>query len=190
VTSVRPATPADRARVLETLVAAFAADPVLRYLFPDDPPYAQGAPVFFGALFDKRVARDAVWVAEDGLAAALWDPADSADSTTGAADLSRLPEDVLQRVDAYDQAVHDALPAEDFWYLGVLGTHPSASGRGLGRAVMSAGVASATAQQLPCVLETSSLANVDFYGRGGWEVVGEIAAPVPTWILRRDASRE
>jgi hypothetical protein len=30
------ATPADRERVVDTFVAAFAADPALRYFFPDD----------------------------------------------------------------------------------------------------------------------------------------------------------
>lgn len=179
--TVRLATPDDRARVVETMVAAFAADPVLRFQFPDDARWVDGASIFFGALFDKRVIRDAVWVAEDGLAAALWDPAGS----TGSSDLSGLRADELVRVEEYDHAVHGSLPDELFWYLGVLGTHPDAVGRGLGRAVMRPGIETATAAGLPCVLETSNPRNLDFYGRDGWTPIGSISEPVQTWILRR-----
>jgi GNAT superfamily N-acetyltransferase len=181
--TIRLATPSDRARIVETLVAAFVADPVLRYQFPQDERWVEGASMFFGALFDKRVLRDAVWVAEGGLAAALWDPAGS----TGSSDLSGLQPDELARVEEYDHAVHAALPAGSFWYLGVLGTHPSATGQGLGRAVMRPGIERAAADGLPCVLETSNPANLDFYGRDGWLPTGSIERPVQTWVLRRDA---
>ena len=181
---IRPATPADRPRIVETLVAAFAADPVLRFQFPDDETYPASGGAFFGALFDKRVVRDAVWVADDGAAVAMWDPAGS----TGSSDLSALSPDELDRVNEYDHAVHGALPDESFWYLGVLGTHPDAVGRGLGRAVMRPGIERADAEGLPCVLETSNPANLDFYGRDGWEPVGDIDRPVRTWILRRPMS--
>jgi GNAT superfamily N-acetyltransferase len=178
MTGVRLATSGDRTRVLDTLVTAFAADPVLRYLFPGDAEYRSGAAMFFGALFDKRVAAGTAWVAEDGRAVAMWDDPDA----TGSSDLSGLDAAVLTRVAEYDDAVHAALPSTPFWYLGVLGTHPDVAGRGWGRALMSAGIAAAG--DVPCVLETSNPANVGFYGRSGWQVIGAIDHPVPTWILR------
>lgn len=181
---VRLATPADRARVLDTLVAAFVADPVLRYLFPDDDAYRPGAAVFFGALFGKRVAAGTAWVAEDGRAVALWDSADP----TGSSDLSGLDPAVRSRLMDYDDAVHAALPSESFWYLGVLGTHPDAAGRGWGRALMAAGIGAASG--LPCVLETSNPENLGFYGRSGWQVIDAIDHPVPTWILRLTDAQE
>lgn len=177
---VRLAVPGDRTRVTDTLVAAFAGDPVLRYLFPGDAEYPLGAAEFFGALFDKRVAAGTAWVADDGRAVALWDGADA----TGSSDLGGLDPAVRARLAEYDDAVHAALPSEPFWYLGVLGTHPDSAGKGWGRALMSAGIAAAG--NLPCLLETSNPANVGFYGRSGWQVAGEIDQPVPTWILRID----
>ncbi|MFG1925358.1 GNAT family N-acetyltransferase [Cryptosporangium sp. NPDC048952] len=191
------ATAADRDRTLDSLVAAFRNDPVLRYLFPDDELYAVGAPAFFGRLFDKRVHRNTIWTINHGVATALWEPpADETGSrrkNEGAEGPhvdeigALLPEDALQRVDAYDDAVHALLPTMPFWYLGVLGTHPDSVGRGWGRAVMRAGLRRAAEDGLPAVLETSSPTNVEFYRRGGWEVVDEVADPLPIWVLRHQS---
>ena len=71
---VTVATPDDRERVLRTIVAAFEDDPFLRLALPDADDYAQYAPEFFGTLFDRRVERTTVWLANGGDAVALWDP--------------------------------------------------------------------------------------------------------------------
>lgn len=42
------ATPANREQVVSSLVAAFPADPVLRYLFPDDATYPSYSAAFSG----------------------------------------------------------------------------------------------------------------------------------------------
>jgi GNAT superfamily N-acetyltransferase len=181
---VRLATPDDRARVVETLVAAFVADPVLRYLFPGEADFAAGAPVFFGGLFDKRCAAGTAWVVDGGSAAALWDSPSAPETPT---DLSALDPASLARIDEYDAAVHAALPSAPIWYLGVLGTHPDAVGRGWGRAVMEPGLLRASEAGLPAVLETSNPRNLDFYGRGGWEVATVVESPVMTWVLTRSA---
>jgi hypothetical protein len=65
--------PADRPRVVETFVAAFAADPAVRWFFPDDARYPSQAATFVGHLFDKRVRRGGVWLADNGAAMALRD---------------------------------------------------------------------------------------------------------------------
>jgi ribosomal protein S18 acetylase RimI-like enzyme len=67
------ATPADRQPIVSSLVAAFPADPVLRYLFPDDATYPEHAAAFFGHLFDKRVHRQSIWTI-GGAAVAIWEP--------------------------------------------------------------------------------------------------------------------
>ncbi|MEU8659930.1 GNAT family N-acetyltransferase [Actinoplanes philippinensis] len=175
------ATPADRERIVESLVAAFPADPVLRFLFPDDNEYPRQAAAFFGRLFDKRVGKGSVWTI-DGLSTAIWEPPTGGDEPAGELD---VPPDALARVKSYEDALHSALPREPFWYLGVLGTHPSAAGRRWGRAVMAAGLRRAAEDGLPAVLETSKPANVDLYRRAGWTVVGEFTHPQQTWVMRQ-----
>jgi ribosomal protein S18 acetylase RimI-like enzyme len=179
------ATPADRARVVSSLVAAFAQDPVLRYLIPDEGLYPQYAAAFFGHSFDKRVQRGTIWTIERGVSTAIWEPP-AAWNESSDDDLSaQLPADTLARVRAYDRAVHAALPTSPFWYLGVLGTHPDSAGRRWGHAVMNAGLRRAAADGLPAVLETGNPANVEVYRRAGWEVVRTATEPLPIWIMRQ-----
>jgi ribosomal protein S18 acetylase RimI-like enzyme len=173
--------PADRERIVETLVAAFPGDPVLRFLFPSDDDYRRDAPIFFGYLFDKRVNRASIWTVAGGVAAAIWEPPGGGD--VPAAEIG-LTGDARARMVEYDDAVHAALPDEPYWYLGVLGTHPAAAGRRLGRAVMAAGLRRAAADGLPAVLETSKPQNVELYRRAGWQVVAEIRKPLPIWVMR------
>lgn len=182
---VTVATPADRARVVSSLVAAFPQDPVLRYLFPDEEAYPQLAAAFFGHLFDKRVQRGTIWTIGNGASTAIWEPP-AAGNATGDEELAaRLPADALARVRSYDGAVHAAFPTSPFWYLGVLGTHPDSTGRRWGQAVMSAGLRRAAADRLPAFLETSNQANVEFYRHAGWKVVQTLTEPLPIWVMRQ-----
>ncbi|MDG4840803.1 GNAT family N-acetyltransferase [Micromonospora sp. WMMD967] len=188
------ATPADREAVVGCLVAAFVKDPVLRHLFPDEATYPRYAAAFFGHLFDKRVHLSSVWTLGGGASVALWDPPAGQPAAVPAAvpaaahgspEVSPYPADVRARVQGYDDAMHAALPTYPFWYLGVLGTHPDSAGRGWGRAVMRAGLDRAAAEGLPAILETSNPGNVELYRRAGWEVLGSLSEPVPTWIMQQ-----
>jgi GNAT superfamily N-acetyltransferase len=183
---INPATPADRDRVVATVVAAFRADPAFRYFFPEDDTYSAHAAEFTRYLFDRRVQLGTVWVALDGAVAALWDPPPPA---TPAAHTSvvalDLPAEARERIDRYDSAVHGMLPTEPHWYLGVLATHPDQAGRRLGRRLMAAGVTTAHAEGLPACLETTNPANVELYQREGWAVLDHVTGGgVPdTWVL-------
>jgi GNAT superfamily N-acetyltransferase len=182
---VTVATPAERTRVVSSLVAAFARDPVLRYLFPDDGTYPRHAAAYFSHLFDKRVQKGTIWTIEGGASTAIWEPPAAGDPSTDDDLSGQLPAAELARVRRYDRAVHAALPAVPFWYLGVLGTHPDRAGRGWGRAVMSAGLSRAAADGLPAVLETSNPVNVELYQRAGWTVVGTVTGPLPIWLMQQ-----
>lgn len=179
------ATPADRGRVIASLVAAFTKDSVLRYLFPDEATYPQYAAAFFGHLFDKRVHKGTVWTIGRGASVAIWEPPAADNESPEDSLAAHLPADALARVHAYDEAVHAALPTAPFWYLGVLGTHPDNAGRRWGHAVMRAGLRRAVADGLPAILKTSNPANVEVYRRAGWEVVRDVAELLPTWIMQQ-----
>jgi ribosomal protein S18 acetylase RimI-like enzyme len=176
------ATPTDRDRVIQTVVAAFEADPAFRFFFPDDDTYVAYAAAFAGHLFDRRVSSDSVWLAEAGASVAMWEPPHRAAREAGST--LELPADVIARLDVFDAAAHALLPATPHWYLGVLATHPDSAGRRLGRALLAAGVAQARADRLPACLETTNPNNVELYRRAGWQVVGSTAASgVPIWVM-------
>lgn len=174
------ATREDRDIVVDSLVAAFVKDPVLRYLFPDEATYPRYAAAFFGHLFDKRVHKRSIWTIGRGASVAIWQPPGPSEGGS-----PPLPQDELARVDAYDDALHAVLPTGPFWYLGVLGTHPDHAGNGWGRLVMAEGLRRAAADGLPAVLETSNPGNVELYRRAGWEVIGTAEKPLPIWIMRQ-----
>jgi len=186
------ASPGDREPVVRTLVAAFTHDPVLRFLFPADRDYPDHAAAFFGHLFDKRVERSSIWTIAGGASVAVWEPPVGSTAAAGTAaagtGLHSLPADALARVQAYDDAVHAALPTPPFWYLGVLGTHPDRAGRRWGRALLRTGLERAAADGLPAVLETSNPVNVEVYRRAGFQVIGHRARPFPFWVMEHPAA--
>ena len=196
----RLATPADRARVCGTIGAAFvsAASPEMSYFFGDR--FAELAPVFAGNLFDKRVGRSTVWVTDNCDAAALWDAPEQPSSSSGAGGEAAapapaaptpvpLPADVRGRLDTYDRVVHDLLPSQPYWYLGILARHPSRQGSGLARRLTQIALERASRDGVPAVLETTNPLNVAAYERAGWTVHAvndELQPAMRIWVMRHD----
>jgi GNAT superfamily N-acetyltransferase len=198
------ATVADRERVVDTVVSAFRNDPAFRYFFPDEAAYRDQAGVFAGHLFDRRVVRGTVWVVEGGAAVTMWD-APGEDPADPVSTLD-LPPDARARLEHFDAVVGAALPADPFWYLGVVATHPDHAGRRWGRALMAAGLDRAATAGLPAYLETANPRNVDLYRNVGWEVVAHVTAGgagqdgtaggagqdgtagLPVWVMRWPAA--
>jgi ribosomal protein S18 acetylase RimI-like enzyme len=175
------ASEADRDRVVDTVVAAFRADPAFRYFFPDDATYDEHAATYAGYLFDRRVSRGTVWVVEGGAAVTMWDPPGGG----AAASTLELPPEPVARLDHFHAVVEAALPADPFWYLGVAATHPECAGRRWGRSLMATGLVRAAEAGLPAYLETASPRNVAIYRSVGWEVASTLdAAGLPVWVMR------
>jgi ribosomal protein S18 acetylase RimI-like enzyme len=81
-------------------------------------------------------------------------------------------------------------PSEPHWYLALLGTHPDHQGQGLGTAVVAPGIAAADAEGVGCYLESSKEANVPYYERLGFEVIGtydvDRGSGPRLWLMWRD----
>jgi hypothetical protein len=79
-------------------------------------------------------------------------------------------------------------PREPVWFLGVIGVDPARQGQGLGRAVITPGLQTADADDVPTFLETQDPANVPFYESLGFDVVAELDLPdngPKHWAMRR-----
>lgn len=178
------------------MVAAFATDPLLRWVWPSDERYDRCAPAFFGLLLDLRIEAGEVWVSQDGGAissVAMWDPPGGLYVPT--------PEQRWADVqDAFtpgeraawkscDDAMGVAASAGPHWYLGVLATSPGSQGAGLGRAVTAPLLAAADRTGLPAYLETASETNVAIYERLGFAVARKADLPgggPRCWLMRRE----
>ncbi len=95
---------------------------------------------------------------------------------------------VAERFDAYERIVTLHRPTDPHYYLGVIGVHPSAQGRGAGKALLD-GIC-----QLSCAdplssgvyLETASPDSLKFYYRCGFVLAGEGDIDgSPLWCLFR-----
>src|SRR6516164_9500178 len=64
----------ERARVYATLILAFAADPVERWLYPEPPQYLSHFPEFLAAFGGKAFAERTAWRLGEFSAVALWLP--------------------------------------------------------------------------------------------------------------------
>jgi len=177
-----------------SIVRAFAADPLVRWFFPDDETYVQRASTFFGLLFDGRVDDGNVHVAGDGAAVSMWDPPGG--GSIAQADLDRRWDAEFEpgagpgereRLEAYEAAADAMMPQGQSWYLGVLATDPDRQRQGLASAAIAPVLAFADRDGLAAYLETGAFENLVFYARAGFEVTDEVVLPGgPTvWGLQR-----
>lgn len=179
------------------MLAAFATDPLLRWVWPGQERYDGCAPTFFGLLLDLRIEAGEVWIAgPDGSAVdsvAMWDPPGGLYLPAAAERWAEVHAGFTPAERAtwafYDEALGVPVTAGPHWYLGVLATDPGRQGTGLGRAVTTPMLAAADRAGLPAYLETASDTNVAIYRRLGFAVVREVDLPgggPRCWLMRRD----
>jgi len=192
VVDIQRCVPTQREQALSSVVDAFALDPLLRWVWPSDDRYATCAPGFFGLLLDLRMAAGEVWVADGGDSVAMWDPPGGlylgVDEQPWAQLHAGFSAVEIQRWATYDESLRVPEDSGPHWYLGVLATRRSRQGTGLGRAVLTPMLAAADRTHVPTYLETSSDANLRFYGQLGFAPVREAEMPDGplSWLMRRD----
>jgi ribosomal protein S18 acetylase RimI-like enzyme len=87
------------------------------------------------------------------------------------------------------RAIERRHPQEPHWYLAVLGTDPAHQGEGVGSALVRHVLDDPANAGEPAYLETETEANVPFYERHGFRVVGELDVPSGgphLWLMWRD----
>jgi len=192
---VRPATLADLDGMAEALSLAFHDDPIMRWLFGDEPPRPmRWTRPFFTVEGRRHLQHRTVYTADGHPGAAYWDPPGHWKSTpmgllrlapVMARGIGRRTVKALQGLGRMEQA-HGDHP--EHYYLAVLGTRPERQGHGIGAALMAPVLATCDAEGIGAYLESSKESNVPFYRRHGFEVVGEVTFPSgPTiWPMWRD----
>ena len=192
---VRRAVPSERSAVAAMVAAAFASDPAWTFIFAGD--YERLAEPFAMALFDVRVNSHDVWVTDDLAAVAMWDsPAKRGESQHYAEEVwgryrATSGAEAYRRLTAYNDAVMTvATAAGEYWYLGVLATHPERRREGLASAVLAPVLEEADRNGIVCCLETSTEENRRFYERRGFTPASDVLVPggPSTWWLRRAPS--
>jgi ribosomal protein S18 acetylase RimI-like enzyme len=171
---------------LDTLVAAFADDPVAAYLFPDPGRRRTGMRHLFGFGLNFGRHYGHIDVTPDQTAVAVWlQPGFTVPSwrrlvRCGFASLpfkiGWLTAERLVRYKNFLEASRLAALPSPHWLLFSIGVRPDQQGRGLGAALLAHGLRRMAAGQ-SCYLETANPDNLAFYRRNGFRLIGDRLQP-------------
>jgi ribosomal protein S18 acetylase RimI-like enzyme len=170
--------PSEASNVLSCLTLGFAADPFMRWLYPEAGAFLSHFPrvmdYFGGRAFDHGSA----FHNDEFTAGALWLP-------------PGVHPDEEPLVACFEQTVeqkkHDALfetfeqmdkhhPDEDCWHLAFIAVDPVYQGKGLGSGLLEASLKRCDDDGRPAYLESTNPANLSLYKRYGFEEMGLIKA--------------
>ena len=188
---VRHAVPADARMITDTLIDAFATDPVQLWIFGTEARCRRYGRAFFAMHARRLTARGLAWHTDGG--ASVWapegqwreSPADTA-RVVGRGFVGALPHPIRALRGLLSLEHHH--PREPHVYLAAIGVRPGSQGQGLGSALLKPGLAYADARGLPCYLESSNERNVPLYERHGFEVRALHHMPgggPPMWLMWR-----
>ena len=175
-TLAEPTNSTNDTRLVATLVTAFAADPAVRWMYPDADQYLTYFPEFARAFGGKAFEHDTADELEGRSAAALWLPPQVQPDEAAIIDVlqrsiseERLPEvfELFEQMGAYH-------PDEPHWYLPLIGVDPGEQGRGCGSALLRRALARCDREQLPAYLESTNPRNTSLYERFGFKAIGLI----------------
>lgn len=192
---------ADVEPAIATLGDAFADDPLMLYLFKDNPDGVRaGAMRFFTLLLKARIALDmpADILRQDGAirgAAMGYDTSRPTWPAPLTAEWNAFEASVpgfTERLAVYEHNCEAHQPTEDHYYLGVIGVDPALQGRGAGKALLDVFCArsDADAKSGGVYLDTTNPNSLQFYYKNGFELRGEGNIDgAPLWCVYRKTPR-
>ncbi|HEY6399242.1 MAG TPA: GNAT family N-acetyltransferase [Solirubrobacteraceae bacterium] len=143
--------------------------------------------------FEVALPLGVVWEAGQALGAAVWISAGQRESWElhpwDQPQILAEAEDAGSRYQAFWEWVASHDPTEPSWQLDTIAVAPELQGRGIGKALIQAGLSRVRADGSCAFLSTGTPANVAVYGRCGFRVYDEADAPdggPRVWFMRWD----
>ena len=173
--TVRDATEDDLALVARISAAGFEDDPLMRWVFADDPARLEPMRIAFGGLAKSYLAEHSVLHVVGEACVTMWRmPAYVAPPATDDDGPSPFAPGVQERFRILGELMEVAHPHDrPHWYLNVIATLPSHQGRGLGARALRPMVERFDAAGEPAYLESSNPRNMTLYRRHGFEELGD-----------------
>ena len=121
--------------VFDTIVAAFADDPVVRWSFPEVHAYRELFPSFARAFAGRAFSEDSAYCKEDFAGAALWRPPGTGpdEEAMDAIVMDTMSETQQSQIFTLMEQMGQYHPHEPHWYLPLIGVQPSKQATAMGR---------------------------------------------------------
>jgi ribosomal protein S18 acetylase RimI-like enzyme len=196
--TIRAFSRSDLQTAVATLSRAFYDDPVMEWIFPDEPMRRRQLPKFFAVTMRGTSSRhegtEVVMADGNVLGCAIWVPPGAwrPSGWQQVASLAAFAWALRSRIGVASRAYEAMLevhPHRPHWYLSGIGTDPPAQGTGVGSMLMRSRLERCDAAGLPAYLESSKASNVPFYRSHGFSVTRELVIPDggPTvWLMWRE----
>ncbi len=172
------ATWSDKDRVAATMTLAFIADPFARWFLPDPHQHISFMMSFVSLFGGKAFDHASAYVIGKFSGVALWLPpgVEPEDEPMMEPFEQNVPEPTLGVVLSVFEQMAGFHPHEPHWYLPLIGVEPRFQGQGYGSELMRHALVACDRDQKLAYLEATSPANLPFYGRHGFDVLGEVRA--------------
>ena len=177
-TTINTATSTEIPQIIDTIAMAFAADPFVRWIYPDPNQYLSNIREmlirFGGKAFDHGTA----YYVDGFVGAALWLPPDihPDEEALGEHMQRTISESILEDVFSVLEQMEHCHPTDPHWYLPLLAVDPVHQGNGYGSALLKDAIAKFDTDGMIAYLESSNPRNISLYERHGFEIITEIQA--------------
>jgi GNAT superfamily N-acetyltransferase len=172
---------------------AFVTEPMMSWPMGSSGDVAARFAGCFASFLEVALPLGVVWEAGQADGVAVWTSPEKRQSwEVHPWDQPRIlavAEDGGRRYQAFWEWVTTHDPVEPSWQLDTIAVEPELHGRGIGRALIEAGLARVRADGTSAFLSTGTRANVAIYGRCGFRVYHEADAPdggPRVWFMRWD----
>ena len=188
---VRIAVEDDRQTVLQAMMLAFAADPIMRWFLPDAERYVSYYPKVANTYGGPAIDEGTCFMTAGGEGAAMWLPPGVSPDEEAMSSLieEAVPEEIQEPLGQMLEAMDAYHPKdEDCWYLAILGVDAGHQGKGLGAALMKHVTNMLDERGALGYLESSNPMNISLYQRHGFEIMDQLrfgSSPVMTPMIRQ-----
>jgi ribosomal protein S18 acetylase RimI-like enzyme len=189
-------------QAMAALGRAFADDPLMKYVLPDDDKRPQATPELYGGIIRYALLYGKAYTTSNVDGAACWLPPEQSSPTLLRmlkAGMLKVPfllgwksYQRLNEFEAQAEILHKRHATKPHWYLWALGVDPACQGKGTGGVLLQPIIAQADADKTPCYLETQNEKNLPFYEKHGFKVSEQkevFKNAVTTWAMLRQPQR-
>ena len=172
--------------MVATITMAFSTDPIARWFYPKAADYFRWFPSFVRGFAGRSISDNTAVATTNYSGVALWlGPGAHGDEEA----LAKLFEKSLpaeRQPDVFElfEKMGAEHPAEEHWYLPMIGVDSSRQNTGIGTGLMKRALERSDCDGLPAYLESSNPRNISLYQRCGFEAIGEVSAAASPPLVR------